>query len=199
MKIQRVKRNIVKLKEQVIELSQDPEFIHHKWFKEWHLEKVAEIVYRLTAIYTNADKDIVEAMIWMHDFDKIIANSSRYTVTDQTPIQFMRGLGFHEKFINKVISLIDLLDRKNEIDISKTPIEVQILSSADGAAHLIGPFFHLYWYENTQKGIEEIRNENLKKIDTDWKKKITLPEIKKAYRKRYTVLRDILSGEVPSI
>jgi hypothetical protein len=80
---------------------------------------------------------------------------------------------------------LEIMDQKMKIDISKTAIEIQIISSADGCSHFIGPFLNLWWYENPSKDYKELMEDNIYKINKDWNNKIVLPEARKAFQDRY--------------
>jgi len=46
----------------------------------------------------------------------------------------------------------------------------------------------LWWWENSDKSIDELLNDNLKKVDKDWNRKIVLPEARRAFEKHYNIL-----------
>lgn len=68
-------------------------------------------------------------------------------------------------------------------------IETKIIASADAAAHYIGPFFALYWYENPSKSIESLIADNQKKLEKD-QKKVLLPEVAKFLQPRMALLKE---------
>ena len=97
--------------------------------------------------------------------------------------------------------LRETLDKKMELDLHHVPIEVQIVSSADGCSHMIGPFLNIFWHEATDatftgKTFERLMDLNRRKIDKDWTRKIVLPEARAAFEQRYTFLRQ-QAGELP--
>jgi 23S rRNA maturation-related 3'-5' exoribonuclease YhaM len=66
------------LKSHIIQLCENPEFIHHKWYVKYHLNYVEQISFELCEIYPDADKDTVFALVWMHDYGKIISYNHQY-------------------------------------------------------------------------------------------------------------------------
>ncbi len=177
---------IQKLKDHVVEASQNPSFIHHDWFVEYHLNIVEKIALELCDIYPEADKDIVLALVWIHDYAKILDKEHEH---DESMFEEgrrkMSELGFEDSFVNKVIDYLAIFEKKLEIDLHNAPVEVKIVSSADGASHLVGPFWSLYFKENSGKSVETLMEDNSNKLKKDWERKIVLPEIKQAFLERY--------------
>jgi hypothetical protein len=186
---------ILKFKTVVIENFSRKDFTYHEWMVDYHLKIVEKIALELCDIYKDADRDIVQALVWFHDFGKPIDEQNERAITLVEGPKVMIECGFHPEFIGKVVEYWQLMEKKNEIDIRNTPIEVQIVSSSDGASHLTGVFYPSYFNENgddfvtTQKLLKE-------KIEKDWNRKIVLPEVQKAFEYRYIKAKEML-GEFP--
>lgn len=193
---QAMQQHIADFKKHVTEIAQNPDFIHHQWFVTWHLEVVEKIAFELLQYYPEADRDLVEVMVWLHDYGKILDFDNEAATTLQAGPQKLREIGFDQAFADTAIKYIELLDKKMEIDIRQTPIEVQIVSSADGCSHLTGPFMQLYWYENPQKPYQQLMTGNRNKTTTDWQRKIVLPEAQAAFEQRFQLVLE-QNGELP--
>src|SRR5258708_5028965 len=185
---------IASFKNEVKNASQNPSFIHYEWFVTYHLEIVEKIALELCEKYPAADKGFVMLLVWLHDYCKVIDHKNQYKATALFGEKKLLEIGFPKDIVEKALEYIDILDKK--IDLAQAPIEVQIVSSADGASHLVGPFFAIYWKEYSQDPCEEIIQENKRKALVDWKKKITLPEIKEAFLERHKFLLEFC-GEFP--
>lgn len=175
-----------KFKQYVIQLAKNPGFKHYKWFVKYHLDIVEKIALELYDIYPDADKQTVLVLVWLHDFGKIAGGSNH---EEESQINQTEGrktlldLGFEDQFVNKVLQYVEILNKKENLDVA--PIEVKIVSSADGASHFVGPFYTLWWYEKPEKDIDALIQDNIAKANKDFNVKIVLPEVKKAFEPRY--------------
>lgn len=68
----------IEVKNEIKSLVNDPSFVYHKWYVEYHLDIVEQISLDLCDQYRNADKDLVNVMTWMHDFWKIIQSTNHH-------------------------------------------------------------------------------------------------------------------------
>ena len=193
-----MQERIDQFKKHVTEASASPDFIHHSWFITWHLEIVEAIANELLQHYPEADKDMVEVMVWLHDYGKILDFDNQYQMTLSAGRSKLLELGFNKAFVDRAIENIETLDKKLELDISKTSIEVQIVSSADGCSHLVGPFMYMWWHENNSKPFEVLMADTKKKALKDWNYKIVLPEARKNFRARFDLIME-QSGDLPDV
>lgn len=185
---------LIRLKSEVIKRSSDPSFVHHKWFVKYHLEIVEAIAMELCDIYDKADRPKVLILVWLHDYEKILEFDNEHNKELVATRTLMRRLGFNEKLINEVCADINTINSKSKLNTAT--IEVQIVSSSDGASHFVGPFGALYWHENPEVSVEDIQAERQRKIAVDWEDKITLPEVKKAFLNRYYFMKET-AGNLP--
>ncbi|MDP2669767.1 MAG: HD domain-containing protein [bacterium] len=188
---------IQKFKDHVIEKSQNPNFVHHKWFTKYHLEIVEKIAMELCDKHNDADRDLVLTLVWLHDYGKILDCDNQYEVTLMKGKEILEELGFQKHFVEKAISYVEIMDKKMQIDLNLTPIEIKIISSADGASHFVGPFLNFWRQDHPNKEPEELMEDNLEKIMKDWNKKIVLPEVKKAFENRFNLFLE-RCGQFPS-
>jgi hypothetical protein len=192
---------IQQFRDYVIEASANPEFVHHKWFVKWHLEIVDRLTKESLESYPEADKELVEVMVWLHDYGKILNFENSYQTTLEAGRKKLAEIGFPKEFIEKAVSYIDTLDKKLEVDLHEAPIEVQIVSSADGCSHMVGPFLYIFWHEATDKTftdktLGELMELTIKKVEKDWSRKIVLPEVRKVFEARYKLVLE-QNGSLP--
>lgn len=188
-----MKTLINKLKKEVIRLANNDQFIHHDWYITYHLEIVEKIAHDLCKKYPNADTSIVEILVWIHDYGKM-KQVQKDQVLEKSKNK-LEKLGFSPKIVQKVTQYLDIFEKKENL--VNAPIEVQIVSSADGASHMIGPFFLIFWKEFSSLPSKKLMAENKRKIILDWEKKIVLPELKKELLPRYQFWLEAF-GDIPT-
>ncbi len=189
------------LKWHLKEVCSSPDFAHHKWFIKWHLEIVERLALELCEHYPDADKDLVTVMAWMHDYGKIMDSDNQNMMTMILGREKLVELGFASDFVAKAIENIESMDKSQYVDLSKSPIEVQIVASADGCAHWVGPYMKVLWHEatdktNTGKTYEELMKYDLEQVENCWKHMVVLPEARAAFQVAYEVTAS-QSGKMP--
>jgi hypothetical protein len=183
------------LKQKVVERSNDSNFVHHQWFVKYHLGIVEQIAHELCELYPDADRLFVDTLVWLHDYEKIVDFDKQYNTELLATRSIMKDVGYSTDSIEEIAQSINQYNAKENL--ASARIEIQIVSSSDAASHLVGPFITLYWYENPSNSIAQIQTENARKLSVDWEKKVTLPEVKKAFDKRHQYWLEI-AGILPS-
>jgi putative nucleotidyltransferase with HDIG domain len=190
-----MQNEIKKFRDIVIQNFSQPDFKYHEWMVEYHLKIVERIALELCDLYPTADRDVVQVLVWFHDFGKPFDEENERKITLEEGSKVLAECGFDQDFIQQVVECWQLMEKKNEIDIRTTPIETQIVSSSDGASHFTGVFYPSYFNEDgddfttTQKHLKE-------KIEKDWNRKIVLPEVREAFKDRYEKAKEML-GDFP--
>ncbi len=183
-------------KQIVINNCKSKNFPYREWYVNDHLAVVEKIAMELCSKHPDADRDVVFALVWLHDFGKSIDEGNEYEATKNRGVEAMRTVNIPEDFIKRVLGCWMRMEMKNEIDISKEAIEVQIVSTADGASHFVGKFYPSYFRDDPKESVQSIVERIKTKIDKDWERKIVLPEAKLAFQQRYEKVREII-GEYP--
>ena len=191
-----MKDKIELFKAEVRKAAGNPEFIHRQWFVKYHLEIVEQIAKELLEFYPKADVNMIEILVWLHDYGKILDFDHQDKVVLTAGRQKLAELGFDKEFVDRTIEYAELMDKSTKIDLWQAPIEVQIVSSADGCAHMVGPFMSIWWQENSNKSVEGLMADTKKKADKDWGRKITLPQARKAFKDRHNFIME-QSGDFP--
>jgi hypothetical protein len=173
-----------------IRLAEHPGFVHRSWYVEYHLEIVEQIALELADIYPEADKNFVLVLVWLHDYGKFIDREREHELTLTEGRRALIDIGFTPDFTDKAVKYIRMLDNSRKIDLRKAPIEVRIVSSADGSAHFVGPFFQIWLWEHPERPLRQLLEENRRKAEKDWTRKIVLPEARAAIESRYRTVRE---------
>lgn len=187
---------VERFRESMVESASAPGFVHHQWYVKYHLEIVERIALELADRYPDADRDLVRVLVWLHDYGKTVTTGNDAEATLTAGRDVLTGVGFDEDFVRMALDHADLIDRKSELDLTTAPIEVRIVSSADGCSHLVGPFFYLWWWENAQRPFEQLMADNREKLAKDWTRKVVLPEARAAFGARHRLLME-QTGDLP--
>ena len=187
---------IEQFKTVIVEASSDPNFLHHPWYVKYHLEIVEKLAWELLEFYPQADPDMVDILVWLHDYGKTIDVSRDRELTVIEGRRRLLEIGFGREFVERVVGYAEMIDSDRELDLSSAPIEVQIVSSADACSHFTGPFFQLWWWENADKPFKDLMEDNRQKIMRDWSRKIVLPEARAAFEARHSFLLE-QTGDLP--
>lgn len=169
--------DLAALKQHVCQAASRPPFIHAGWFVEHHLLIIEQLVHELCDRYSAADRELCQAMVWVHDWGKILTNKGddEEAVTRQQIMETLPQFGFNPEQCTK------LLEIYNEME-SLAPkaadflLETKVISTADAVSHYIGPFFPIYFQEYNTLPLGELIEGNQRKIARDLKK-ILLPEV----------------------
>lgn len=101
-----------KFRKHVIEIAGNPDFIHHDWFVEHHLLVLERICFELCDIYSEADRDVVQMLVWLHDYGKIINHADEYNETRRSGKAKLREMGFSESYASMLLGYVDIIDSK---------------------------------------------------------------------------------------
>jgi hypothetical protein len=190
-----MEEQIERFRRTVIEAAALPRFVHHRWYVDYHLVIVERIALELCASYPEADQVLVRLLVWLHDYGKILDRADERRTTLTRGRQALLDSGLPPTIVERALQGYE---RHEDYDaLAAAPIEVRIVSSADAAAHLVGPFYALWWYENPDRPIESLMDDNRRKALFDWEKKMVLPEARAAFAARHCALLE-RCGDFPA-
>jgi len=133
--------------------------------------------------------------VWLHDYGKIVDHRNEYAATAAAAPAALAACGVPVSRLETAIRYVEMADRCQVIDLRSAPIGVQILSSADGCAHMVGPFYSLWWKENSDKHHDELMADNRAKLAKDWNHKITLPEARTAFAAQKCAIEQLIIND----
>ncbi len=181
----------------VKEKAQDPSFKYADWFLKYHLEIVEQIALEACDLYDSVDRDFVQLLCWLHDYGALTSGSNEHHATLTEGRMALLDIGFSKAIIDTALASVKTIDAADPASLQDAPIEVKIVSSADAASHYVGPFYRLWWHENPDKSVAQLIDDNLKKSQRDWNRKMILPEFKEAFLARKAAI-DEQSGLFPN-
>lgn len=169
--------DLAALKQHVCQAASRPPFIHAGWFVEHHLLIIEQLVHELCDRYPMADRELCQAMVWVHDWGKILTNKGddEEAVTRQQIMETLPQFGFNPEQCAKLLEIyneMESLAPKGE----DFQLETKVISTADVVSHYIGPFFAIYFQEYHTLPLTTLIEGNQHKITRDLRK-ILLPEV----------------------
>jgi hypothetical protein len=127
---------------------------HAEWYVPYHLEVVEKIAYDIASHYELVDSEVLDNLIWLHDFDKAIDGELN---KPNQALKLLRQNGYNEYFVNKMIEYLILFEQVKLPDFDRStldlvPIEIRIVSTADALSHYTsGPNgFFTIWAKKTK-------------------------------------------------
>ncbi len=177
---------IARFRAVVCRAARHPGFVHHRWYVEYHLVLVERIARELCDVYPDADCGLVQILVWLHDYGKLIDRANEHAATLAYGQAALLACGLGPDLVARALRYYELFERYDAI--ARAPLEVRIASSADGAAHLVGPFYAIWWHEHPERDIPMLMADNRRKALIDWDKKIVLPEVRAAFAARHRLL-----------
>lgn len=191
--------NLEALKQHVCELASQPPFIHAAWFIEHHLLIIEQLVNELCDRYPTASRNLCLAMVWIHDWGKILTNKGENE--DQVTLQQIQEV--LPRFNFTLVDIARLQQIYHEMEELKPQgqdflIETKIISTVDAISHYIGPFFPIYFQEYHHLSLQSLIEGNQKKIKRDLAK-ILLPEVLPFVQPRMQLITEYASMNRPKV
>lgn len=156
---------------------------------DFHLAVVNKYAEKLAKIY-NADREVIELAVWLHDIDRISGMKESHHLTgSERAAQLLRGLKYPEDVVERVKHCI-LTHRCKDGDPKPQTMEAKIVASADAMAHFdIIPFLVWMAAKETDMSAKEASWWLAKKIERNWNKKLLLPEARNMVREKYEAFK----------
>ena len=156
-----------------------------------HIIPVVKCAKKLAKIY-KVNEEIVELAALLHDIGRTdLKKGKDHHITGIPKAEeILKKYNFSEKVIEEVKHCIESHRGSKSIK-PKTKI-AEIISNADGMAHLDNFFILIYLGTKIKMRYKEIIEWINKKIERDWNTKLTLPEAKKMMKEKYKAIKLLL-------
>ena len=155
------------IQKQIEDLAKETGYV---WFLESHTKKVLEHAKWLCERLPEADREVVELSVWLHDifyFIDFSRHEEHAVLGAEEASRRLRDLKISEETIAKVADAIRCHSCKEEVPAT---VEAKILATADAMIHF-DPYFFLSLVMSAgiveRLGVEGFRKHALKKLDKD--------------------------------
>jgi len=157
---------------------------------QYHMLPMIENALQLARIY-KINRDIVELAALLHDIGRAEKGDDAEHHIVGVPIakKILKKFNYDQKIINKIEHCIE--SHRSLRGPKPRTILAKIIANADAMAHFdVLPV--LIYYRGKKHNFEETIKWVRKKIERNWRKKITLPKAKKLIEKKYFAFKLLL-------
>jgi len=157
----------------------------------YHILPVVKYAKELARIY-KADAKVTEIAALLHDVGRIdIKNDAEHHILG-VPVaeKILKKLKYSAEIIEEVKHCV--ASHRASQDLKPQTLIAKIIANADAMSHFdMLPVFY-YWNGQRNAPVAEIAEWIEKKLERDWKKKLTFPEAKKLVAKKYQAAKILL-------
>lgn len=162
---------------------------------EWnlHLMVVKNYAEKLAEVH-NADKEILELAVWLHDIGKVRYGDVNHHISGAQDAEvILRDHNYPQPVVDRVKECI-LTHRMEAKDSSPDSIEARILVTADAMYTLdVIPAFFWEACHEMGLGVKEACDWVAEEIERNWSKKMLLPEGREMVRDKYNAFKMIVA------
>ncbi len=159
----------------------------------FHVLKVRENALTLAKTH-KASREVVELAALLHDVARAKDkhnDENHHLIGAKYAAKLLLRLGYSPKIVSAVVHCIEA--HRGSKDLKPRTIEAKIMANADAMSHFdMMPLF-FYW-RRSENAFPEIIPWLEKKLERDWKKKLTLPGAKKIVAQKYKAIQLLLSA-----
>jgi putative nucleotidyltransferase with HDIG domain len=171
------------------------------WFYKMHQKEMVDCAEKLLRVY-KADEKVVIIACWLHDITKYQAKNNKKSINKFHKTHHQDGCVFAGKFLKKYgISKEEIeaiaqcvLRHRNSPPFEAHGIEEKIVAAADVMSHFTSIFYLTYFKFYPNDSMEEMAENQIGKLDRDWRDLQLLPKARVLVEKEYKILRKLIDN-----
>lgn len=176
------------------------------WFYKMHQNEVVKYAEKLLKIYKEADKEIVLISCWLHDIGHYYAKNGK-EILEVKKKHHINGAMIAENILRKYdISKEDIdkiknciLRHRNHAPYVARTLEEKIVVAADTLSHFGSIFYFTYFKFHPNHSIEQMVQDDLEKMERDWRDLNILPKVKKMVETEYKTIKKLFKNYKQSL
>ena len=170
-------------------------------FYRMHQKEMVDCAKKLLKVY-KADEKLVVVACWLHDVTKYQAKNNKKSISKFHKTHHLDGYEFTKKFLKKYeISEKEIeaiaqcvLRHRNSPPYQAKKIEEKIIATADVMSHFVSLFYLTYFKFYPNDTMEKMTENQIRKLDRDWRDLQLLPKAKKMVEREYKVIRKLIEN-----
>ena len=183
---------VLKIKDFIKKECQDNSQQVADWFFSEHLEVVDKYAQKLLQQNPEANSEVVELAVWLHDVQRIYNLDGEHALTGAIKSrEILKNFNCKDGIIEQVYEAVRT-HRANSPETQPATLEGKILATADAMAHFSSNFYLKVFLSKMKKGefenVQEFKNWAIKKINRDYQNKIFFEEARKIIKSQYQTL-----------